>query len=38
MKAGQLLPIALKELGLLPQSVKKLPKSVRYQAAPILDV
>jgi pimeloyl-ACP methyl ester carboxylesterase len=38
MKASQLLPIALKELGLLPQSVKKLPKSVRYQAAPILDV
>lgn len=38
MKASQLLPIALKELGLLPQNVKKLPKSVRYQAAPILDV
>jgi pimeloyl-ACP methyl ester carboxylesterase len=38
MKASQLLPITLKRLGLLPQSVKKLPKSVRYQAAPILDV
>lgn len=38
MKASQLLPIALRELGLLPNSTKKLPKSVRYLAAPTLEV
>jgi hypothetical protein len=38
MKASQLLPIALKEFGLLPHNAKKLPKSVRHEAAPIEDV
>ncbi len=38
MKAHNLLPITLKRLGLLPQSVKQLPKSVRYVPAPGLGV
>lgn len=38
MKAHNLLPITLKRLGLLPQSVKQLPKSVRYMPAPGLGV
>ena len=38
MKANHLLPIVLRELGLLPNSQKKLPASVRYVPAPALDV
>jgi pimeloyl-ACP methyl ester carboxylesterase len=34
MKADALLPIALAELGLLPHGLKRLPKSVHYQARP----
>jgi pimeloyl-ACP methyl ester carboxylesterase len=38
MKASNLLPIALVELGLLPESTKKLPASVRYVPASDQDV
>ena len=38
MRASQLLPIALKGLGLLPTSTKRLPSSVSYQTAPTQDV
>jgi poly(3-hydroxybutyrate) depolymerase len=34
MKAGALLPFALRELGLLPSGAEKLPRSVHHQAAP----
>jgi pimeloyl-ACP methyl ester carboxylesterase len=34
MKAGALLPFALRELGLLPSSAERLPKSVHHQTAP----
>lgn len=38
MKAGQLLPIALHELGLLPTSTKRLPSSVAHLTVPSQDV
>jgi pimeloyl-ACP methyl ester carboxylesterase len=35
MRAGQLLPLALVKLGLLPKAARKLPNTVSYRAEPV---